>query len=218
MTAVGAGRAKRILAMATAHHRSNWIHPFLDRNGRVSRLMSHAMAQKAGIDAHGVWSVSRGLARGLGQGEEGRAEYRKYMALADARRQGDRDGRGNLSEQHRVGFAEWFLKVCLDQIDYTSALFDLQTLSKRLGRHVKISDALSPEGNWLLQEALVRGSSSGLLAPNMPKVPVSLRFPSDTQDTLFSAAVRFGGGRRDQRGRAPAAGRSSALGGPEGRG
>ncbi|MFK4875319.1 Fic family protein [Novosphingobium sp. ZW T3_23] len=44
MTAVGAGRAKRILAMATAHHRFNWIHPFLDGNGRVSRLMSHAMA------------------------------------------------------------------------------------------------------------------------------------------------------------------------------
>lgn len=70
MTAVGAGKAKPILAMATAHHRFNWIHPFPDGNGRVSRLMSHAMAQKVGIGAHGLWSVSRGLARGLDQGEE----------------------------------------------------------------------------------------------------------------------------------------------------
>ncbi|WP_287429078.1 Fic family protein, partial [Sphingobium sp.] len=47
--------------LATAHHRFNWIHPFPDGNGRVSRLMSHAMALKAGIGAHGLWSVSRGL-------------------------------------------------------------------------------------------------------------------------------------------------------------
>ena len=56
----GAGPAARILAMAAAHHRLNYIHPFPDGNGRVSRLMSHAMALKAGIGAHGLWSVSRG--------------------------------------------------------------------------------------------------------------------------------------------------------------
>ncbi|WP_395396138.1 Fic family protein (plasmid) [Novosphingobium sp. BL-8A] len=55
ITAVGAGKAKRILAMATANHRFNWVHLFPDGNGRVSRLMSHAMAQKADIGAH--WSV-----------------------------------------------------------------------------------------------------------------------------------------------------------------
>lgn len=41
------------------------LSPFPDGNGRVSRLMSHAMIQNAGIGAHGLWSVSRGLARGL---------------------------------------------------------------------------------------------------------------------------------------------------------
>ncbi|MCU0819193.1 MAG: Fic family protein [Beijerinckiaceae bacterium] len=49
----------RILAMASAHHRFNDIHPFPDGNGRVSWLMSHAMAAKAGIGAHGLWSISR---------------------------------------------------------------------------------------------------------------------------------------------------------------
>ncbi len=33
--------------------------PLLDGNGRVSRLMSHAMAHRAGVGAHGLWSVSR---------------------------------------------------------------------------------------------------------------------------------------------------------------
>ena len=34
------GRSDTILAAAAAHHRLLWIHPFLDGNGRVTRLMS----------------------------------------------------------------------------------------------------------------------------------------------------------------------------------
>ena len=66
--------------MAAAHHRLNYIHPFLDGNGRVSRLMSHAMALSAGIGAHGLWSVSRGLARGL----TSRGDYKRMMDHADS--------------------------------------------------------------------------------------------------------------------------------------
>ena len=73
------GKAARIRAMAAAHHRLNYIHPFPDGNGRVSRLMSHAMALEAGIGAHGLWSVSRGLARGL----ESRRDYKRMMDHAD---------------------------------------------------------------------------------------------------------------------------------------
>jgi Fic family protein len=36
------GKAEAILATAAAHHRLVWIHPFIDGNGRVARLMSHA--------------------------------------------------------------------------------------------------------------------------------------------------------------------------------
>ncbi len=63
--------------MATAHHRLNYIHPFLDGNGRVSRLLSHVMALSAGIGAHGLWSVSSGLARGL----TSRGDYKRMMGL-----------------------------------------------------------------------------------------------------------------------------------------
>ena len=73
------------------------IHPFPDGNGRVSRLMSHAMALKAGIGAQGLWSVSRGLARGL----DSRREYKTWMDRADTPRQDDRDGRGNLTGECR---------------------------------------------------------------------------------------------------------------------
>ncbi|HEY3496298.1 MAG TPA: Fic family protein, partial [Polyangiaceae bacterium] len=66
------GAAGRVAAIAIAHHRFNYIHPFPDGNGRVSRLLAHAMALQAGIGAHGLWSISRGLARGL----RDRGEYK----------------------------------------------------------------------------------------------------------------------------------------------
>jgi hypothetical protein len=49
------GQGGRLIAMAAAHHSLNYIHPFPDGNGRVSRLMSHAMGLTAGIGASGLW-------------------------------------------------------------------------------------------------------------------------------------------------------------------
>jgi Fic family protein len=200
------GKAERILAIPAAHHRFNFIHPFPDGNGRVSRLMSHAMATQAGIGAHGLWSISRGLARGL----ESRADYKQMMDRADAPRQNDVDGRGNLSEQALGEFVLWFLKVCLDQVTFMTSLFDLKTLGGRLRQLVAQSDGLKPEAAALLQETLVRGDidrgeatritglpertarrvmndvlEAGLLASDTPKGAVSLRFPSDSLEMLF---------------------------------
>lgn len=208
--AVGTSRSARIFAMATAHHRFNYIHPFPDGNGRVSRLMSHAMAHAAGVGAHGLWSISRGLARGLARGPEGRAEYKQYMAWADEQRQGDRDGRGNLSLKGLELFTAWFLRVCVDQLDYMASLFDLETLGGRLKRYVERHETLPAEAARLLQEALIRGAfdrgevpritglpersarrvlkaltDEGLLASTTEKGPVSLRFPANTLDILF---------------------------------
>ena len=202
----GMGRAARIMAIASAHHRFNYIHPFPDGNGRVSRLMSHAMALKAGIGAHGLWSVSRGLARGL----ESRAEYQRMMDYADTSRQGDLDGRGNLSLRALTDFMLWFLKVCLDQVTFMSSLFDLDHLERRLRVYVEQSETLKPEAVKLLREALIRGriergeapritglpersarrvlnaiAAEGLLASATPKGPVSLCFPVAALETLF---------------------------------
>jgi Fic family protein len=200
------GTAGKILAIPAAHHRFNYIHPFPDGNGRVSRLMSHAMIQTAGIGAHGLWSVSRGLARGI----ESRQEYKQMMARADTPRQGDRDGRGNLSLAALEEFVLWFLKVCLDQVTFMSGLFDLPNLTARLRLYVERSGRLKPEGFRLLEEAAIRGEfargdadritrlpertarvilgqliDEGLLDSETPKGPVSLRFPTKALDLLF---------------------------------
>ncbi|HEY4076585.1 MAG TPA: Fic family protein [Rhizomicrobium sp.] len=199
------GKGSRILAVAAAHHRFNYIHPFADGNGRVSRLMSHAMGYYAGIDANGLWSISRGLARGLDR----RAEYKQMMQHADMARQHDRDGRGNLSEKALKDFTLWFLRVCLDQVKFMSGLFEIENLAKRLKAYVVAKD-LKPEIVRILEEALVRGEvergavdritglpersarrvlndaiEAGLLASQSPKTPVSLRFPEDSLEVVF---------------------------------
>ena len=202
----GIGRAGRIIAMAAAHHRLNYIHPFPDGNGRVSRLMSHAMAWQADVAAHGLWSISRGLARGL----ESRTEYKQMMDLADTPRQGDLDGRGNLSERALVDFVTWFLRVALDQVTFMSELFDLDNLANRLRTFIAGHERLRPEAAALLEQTLVRGEiergeasritglpvrtaqrllnelvGEGLLASATPKGAVSLRFPTHTLAALF---------------------------------
>ena len=200
------GKATRITAMAAAHHRFNFIHPFPDGNGRVSRLMSHAFAHAAGIGAQGLWSLSRGLARGL----ESRTEYKTMMDHADMSRQGDYDGRGNLSEKALITFVTWFLKVCLDQVSFMSGLFELDRLAARLNVYVERSDILKPQATPLLQQTLVRGEidrgdvsaitglpersarrvlagvlETGLLSSDSPKGKLYLRFPTDTVELLF---------------------------------
>jgi Fic family protein len=198
--------AGRMMAIAAAHHRFNYIHPFPDGNGRVSRLISHAMAQLAGIGAHGLWSISRGLARGL----ERPSEYKAMMDIADTPRQGDLDGRGNLSLKALSEFSLWFLKVCLDQVKFMESLFELDSLGPRLSTYVERSKTLKPEAKRLLGEALIRGQfergeiaritglpdrtarrvlsdviDAGLLGSETPKGAVSLRFPMEALDVLF---------------------------------
>lgn len=199
------GRTNQIIAIATAHHRLAYIHPFLDGNGRVCRLMSHAMSLNAGIGVHGLWSISRGLARGL----EGSSEYKRKMSLADSPRKGDLDGRGNLSLSELVDFTNWFLKLCLDQIDFMSGLFDMKNLKDRLEYYVS-SRELKPEAFRILKAVLVEGEISrgdveyltgfkerqarntlsslthdGILGSDSPKGAVSLRFSVDSAKILF---------------------------------
>lgn len=197
--------AARLLALPAAHHRLNYIHPFPDGNGRVSRLMSHAMALQAGIGAHGLWSISRGLARGL----ESRGEYKRMMDHADTPRQGDLDGRGNLSARALEEYSIWFLKVCLDQVRFMTDLFELDGLSDRLRKYADYK-GWRPEASKLLVEVLHRGEiargdadaitglgertartllgellKDRILGATSEKGPVSLRFPIDALDVLL---------------------------------
>ncbi len=123
-----------LIALAAAHHRLMWIHPFLDGNGRVARLFTDAYLHRIPLRGFGLWNVSRGLARR-------RDDYRKYLAAADAQRAGDLDGRGNLSDRALTEFCRFFLEVCLDQATYMNGLLGLNHLLDRLENYVTLRNA-----------------------------------------------------------------------------
>ena len=131
------------------------------------------------------------------------------MDLADTPRQGDLDGRGNLSQKALGEFVLWFLQVSLDQVKFMGSLFEIDSLGPRLRTYVERS-SLKPEAFRLLEEAMIRGEfergdiaritglpdrtarrvladviAAGLLDSDTPKTAVSLRFPADALDVLF---------------------------------
>lgn len=118
------GKSETILAAAAAHHRLAWIHPFLDGNGRVARLVSHATLLEA-LDSGAVWSIARGLARSDDV-------YKGHLAACDLSRRNDLDGRGPLSEETLTEFTKYFLGTCIDQVTFMEGLMQPDQLRARI--------------------------------------------------------------------------------------
>ncbi|KEA61847.1 hypothetical protein ADIMK_3994 [Marinobacterium lacunae] len=117
-------KTETVLSLAAAHHRLLWIHPFLDGNGRVARLMSHAMLREV-MDTSALWSIARGLARC-------EAKYKQHLVACDQPRRGDMDGRGSRSESALADFTEFFLQTCIEQVTFMEELVHPDKLRKRI--------------------------------------------------------------------------------------
>jgi Fic family protein len=217
LTAYGRlGRAEAIVATAAAHHRLLWVHPFLDGNGRVARLWSHAILLET-LDTGAIWSVARGLARHV-------ADYKSHLAACDRPRRNDLDGRGSLSEESLAEFTRFFLTTCLDQVRFMEDLVQPDALrtrilawadeEARLGR-------LPARGGAVLAALLYRGElpraevpaivgagerqarrivapliEAGVVTSPTPRAPLSLAFPA-------TLAARWLPGLFPERGDAP---------------
>jgi Fic family protein len=196
---------RRLIAVAAVHHRLLWVHPFYDGNGRVARLVAHAMLLRFGVGSS-VWSVARGLARNV-------ERYKTALMLADEPRQGDLDGRGALSERRLHEFCEFFLETCIDQVNFMESLLQPSELLRRMKLHVddEVSAQHLPRGSLaLLREALLAGELDrgraaeltgyqerrgreilahllkvGLLVPQGPRAPVRLGFPVEVAERWF---------------------------------
>ena len=113
-----------LVAVAAAHQRLGWIHPFIDGNGRVMRLHTHTLLSALGYTG-GLWSPLRGFARST-------ERYYMLLAEADLPRRGDLDGRGNLSEQALVAWVDYVLATCTDQVNFMTHMLDFETLKSRI--------------------------------------------------------------------------------------
>jgi len=192
------GKADRIVSTAGAHHRLLWMHPFMDGNGRVARLMSHAMLLDL-LDTGAVWSVARGLARNVQQ-------YKTLLANCDMTRRHDLDGRGALSEEALAEFTRFFLSVCSDQVAFMEGLMQPDRLRTRilLWAEEEIAMGQLPARSGRILEAILyrgdlpRGDAStvlgtgerqarrivsallekGVLLSGSPRSPLRLAFPA----------------------------------------
>ena len=146
------GKTESIISTAAAHHRLLWIHPFMDGNGRVARLMSHAMMLDV-LDTGAVWSVARGLARNAG-------EYKSLLANCDLPRRNDLDGRGTLSEEALAEFTRFFLGICIDQVNFMESLVQPDRLRTRIAMWAEEEIRLGflpPKSGSILEAVLYRG-------------------------------------------------------------
>ncbi len=192
------GKTESIIAVAAAHHRLLWTHPFLDGNGRVARLMSHAQLLST-LDTGAVWSVARGLARNV-------QEYKTLLANCDQTRRDDLDGRGTLSEGALAELTQFFLKICIDQVTFMERLVQPDRLRARIllwaEEEIRVGE-LPPKSGSILEAVLYRGELSrggagtvvgtgerqarrivsallekGVLASESQRAPLRLSFPA----------------------------------------
>ncbi|GLR90907.1 Fic family protein [Bradyrhizobium iriomotense] len=198
-------RLRKIIGVAASHHRLAWIHPFLDGNGRVTRLYSHALLRELDVGSE-LWAVSRGLARRV-------ADYKAHLQAGDEPRRGDLDGRGNLTMAGLIDFCKFFLTTCVDQVDFMAGLLEPEELLRRMEiwTEEEIRAKRLPKGSWpLLREAVMageyaRGAAPGLtgyeerqartvlnsliekgyLASSTTRSPVKLGFPTAVVDRWF---------------------------------
>lgn len=146
------GKSEAVLATAAAHHRLLWIHPFLDGNGRVARLMSYATLRGT-LDTGGIWSIARGLARN-------EQTYKQHLVACDGTRRNDLDGRGQLSEEALAAFTQFFLETCLDQVRFMEELVQPEKLRTRIKLWVDeeiATDSLPKHSGAVLDAILFRG-------------------------------------------------------------
>ena len=192
------GRTESILSSAASHHRLLWIHPFVDGNGRVVRLVSHALLLDT-LDTGAVWSVARGLARNV-------QEYKTLLANCDQTRRNDLDGRGTLSEEALVEFTRFFLTICVDQVKFMESLVQPDRLRARIliwvEEEIRLGQ-LPPKSGKILEALLYRGElprgeadavvgtgerqarrivsalvTKGVLVSESPRAPLRLAFPA----------------------------------------
>jgi Fic family protein len=198
-------KLRQIIGVAAAHHRLLWIHPFVDGNGRVARLMSHTALKRLSIGSS-LWSISRGLARNVTQ-------YKKLLMAADESRRSDLDGRGNLSQAALTEFCEFFLRIAVDQVEFMESLLEPRELLRRIQLYVEdeVRARRLHEGSYaVLREALLAGNvdrataraltgyqermgrtiilrliDTGLLISEGSKSPLRLGFPLDVVERWF---------------------------------
>jgi hypothetical protein len=151
--------------------------------------------------------MSRGIARS-------REIYYAKLHAADNHRQGDLDGRGNLSEKMLWEWCEWFITVAEDQVYFMTKMLSLDDMKARISALVIYrsrfdkeirEEAVAPLFHMFLAGPIQRGEfhqmtglgertarsllskliKSGLVTSEGHTAPVKIAFPLDALQFLL---------------------------------
>jgi hypothetical protein len=140
-------------------------------------------------------------------------DYKALLMAADAPCRGDLDRRGTLSTQALTAFCEFFLTVCIDQVEFMAALLEPSGLLRRMRLHIEeeVQAGNLPKGSFpILREALQAGEvprgrageitgygermarnvastllKKGYLKSAGPRAPLALAIPIDAVERWF---------------------------------
>ena len=143
--------------------------------------MSHALLKRLDVGTS-LWSVARGLARD-------QARYKEGLMAADAPRQGDRDGRGNLTQRGLVDFSGFFLERAVDQVAFMGGLMEPEALDRRMEAHIEeeVRARRLPRGSFaVLREAVFAGEV------DRARVPLLTGYEERAARKVTSALVKRG--------------------------
>jgi len=153
-----ASKVHRIATLGAAFHRLLWVQPFSTCNRQIALLLSHATLQRCGVPSS-LWSLARGLKRNC----------REIDALFLAA--GFQEGKNNiLSTLGLAKFCEFFLTICIKEIDFMASLFEPRTLLHRMSNHIdeEVRVGKLRKGSFqILREALLVGEVSRSSARNI---------------------------------------------------
>jgi hypothetical protein len=148
--------------------------------------------------------------------------YKQLLIAADRPRDGDRDGRGNLSQSGLNLFAQFFLDRARDQVSFMGELLDPAVLLRRVELYVEDEIAMKkmPRGSLaVLREVLLNGEiergrvpsitgyeeraarmitsslvDRGMLVSTSSRAPLRLGLPADVAERWFPRLYPIGAG------------------------
>ena len=121
------GSEAKMVAMAAAHLKLGWLHPFRDGNGRTIRLHSTFFMAACGINRSNLWSLSRGLS-------EKRAEYYNSLFIGNPQPERKNRERIRFRSENVAMFCDDFLTIAKGQVEFMRGQLRLRTVSDRIDR------------------------------------------------------------------------------------
>jgi hypothetical protein len=151
--------------------------------------------------------MSRGLARN-------REAYYAKLIVADHHRQGDLDGRGNLSEKFFIEWCEWFITIADDQVTFMDKMLNVDEMKTRIAALITFRSGIdkkirteailplyhlflagaTPRGEFLqmtgieertARKLLSRLIETGLVTSDGHTAPVRIAFPLNSLQFLL---------------------------------